>query len=126
MLLVSDSSGPDSASPLLQEIRANVTRLGDARTTAALHVFVGEAEAKKGLLTSARRHALVALDLLRTAPNLWLESIAENLIVGIALEEANFDTGLKSGLRALDLAEQAGNAAMRRTCLGNLGNVCYA
>ena len=126
MLLVCDSNGPDAASPLLAEIRANVIKLGDARTTAALHVFVGEAEAKRGLLRSARRHAALALELLRAAPNLWLESIAENLIMGIALEEANLDAGLKRGLHALDLADEAGNAAMRRSCLGNLGNLYYA
>src|SRR5262245_8655911 len=126
MLLVCDTSGPEAATPLLADVRANTIKLGDIRTTAALHVFVGETEAKRGLLRSARRHAALALELLGREPNLWLESISENLFMAVAIEQADLSVGLKRGLRALDLAEQAGSASMRRTCLGNLGNVYYA
>jgi transcriptional regulator with PAS, ATPase and Fis domain len=126
MLLVCDGQGPDAASPLIADTRSNVIKLGNPQTSAALHVFVGEAEAKRGLLASAHRHSVLALELLRTAPNIWLESIAQNLLMAISIERADFDAGLDQGLQALDLAERSGNAAMRRTCLGNLGNLHYA
>jgi transcriptional regulator with PAS, ATPase and Fis domain len=126
MLIVSDRCGPEASSPLIAEIRSSAIKLGDARTTAALHVFVGETEAKRGSLRSAHRHASLALDLLNQAPNPWLESIAQNLLLAVALLRSDSGTGLVHGLLALRLAEQSGNAAMCRASLGNLGNVYYS
>ena len=123
MLIVSDRCGPEASSPLIAEIRSNATALGDAGTTAALHVFVGETEAKRGSLRSAHRHASIALDLLNQASNPWLESIAHNLLLAVALLRSDLSTGLHHGLHALRLAEQSGNAAMCRASLGNLGNL---
>src|SRR5262245_13293360 len=88
MLLVCDGQGPDAASPLIADLRANVIKLGDRQTSAALHVFVGEAEAKRGLLASANRHSLLAIELLQPSPNWWLESIAQNLLMAISIERA--------------------------------------
>jgi DNA-binding NtrC family response regulator len=126
MLLVSDRNGPAASSPLLQEVRATVTRLGDPRITAQLHVFFGEMEGRRGLLRSAYRHASIAINLLRTSPNYWLESVAENLLLAIALLRSDFPEALKHGRRALDLAELSGSAGMCRASLGNLGNTFYS
>src|SRR5439155_8920605 len=101
ILVVCECCGPEAASPLIAETRSNVIRLGDPRTTAALHLFVGETEAKRGSLDAAYRHATLALELLQTSPNLWLGSIAENLALAVAIERADFTSGLKRGFRAL-------------------------
>src|SRR5436309_603519 len=47
-----DLSGPESASELLAEIRTKVRALGSNQLTAALHIFVGQIEAKRGLVDS--------------------------------------------------------------------------
>jgi DNA-binding NtrC family response regulator len=55
--------------------------------------------------------------------NVWLEGIAENNIVGISLMLSDFETGLAGAQKALALADESGDAALRRACLANLGNV---
>jgi hypothetical protein len=47
--VVSERSGPDAVTALLAEVRQLATKLGDPHITAALHLFVGEMEAKRGL-----------------------------------------------------------------------------
>src|SRR4029077_14512484 len=83
--LVSERSGPDSAGPLLAELRLNATRLGDSRTTAALHIHVGATEAKRGLFDGALRHLAIGRQLLETAPNSWLAALVENVRFGISV-----------------------------------------
>jgi DNA-binding NtrC family response regulator/tetratricopeptide (TPR) repeat protein len=126
MMIVSDRSGPDAVAPLLAEVRANATKLGDPHTTAALHLHVGEMEGRRGLLQSAERHANLGLDILRMYPNVWLESIAENLRLAVAVLGSDFDAARERGQRAADLAAAAGAAGMHRSTLGNLGNLSYA
>jgi tetratricopeptide (TPR) repeat protein len=110
---------------LLAEIRLNVTKLGNPHVTAALHVFVGEMEAKRGLYQGAFRHATTAIDLLATSPNPWLEAVAENIRTAYYIVHSDYSTGQLHGLRALQLAERSAAARTCRACLGNLGNLFY-
>jgi DNA-binding NtrC family response regulator/tetratricopeptide (TPR) repeat protein len=121
MLLVS-RSGPDAATPLVTQLRRNVTKLGDPVTTAALHVFIGEMEVKRGLFNIGRRHAEIASRILRTSPNVWLEARAETIHFAIAILLSDLKGALAFGYRALDLAQDSGGAGIQRSCLGNLGN----
>ena len=123
--LTADRSGPDAARVLVSEIRANAIRAGDPRIMAALHVFVGELDARRGLLRTAPRHAALALELLRSAPHLALEAAAENLFGSVALTRADYRAALPHELRALHLAEEAGDAVLRRATAGNLGYLFY-
>ena len=121
MLLVS-RSGPDAATPLVTQLRRNVTKLGDPITTATLHVFVGEMEVKRGLFNIGRRHAEIASGILRTSPNVWLEARAETIHFAVAILLSDLKGALGFGYRALDLARASGGAGIQRSCLGNLGN----
>ncbi len=123
MVALAGRSGQAAAVPLLAATRWNATRLGDPLVSAALHVFIGEMEAKRGLLESARRHTQLGQQLLSRAPNLWLEALSENNHVAIALMRSEFNEGIASGERALTLAEESGAAAMQRACLSNLANL---
>jgi DNA-binding NtrC family response regulator/tetratricopeptide (TPR) repeat protein len=125
MLSVADRSGPDGAVPILAQIRANAVKLGDPQISAALHIFVGEMEAKRGLVQTAQRHATLGQQLLGDAANLWLETRAEITLVAVAIMRSDLHEGLRHGQRALQLAEQCGSATLRRACLGNLGNLYY-
>jgi DNA-binding NtrC family response regulator/tetratricopeptide (TPR) repeat protein len=125
MLSLADRSGPHSAVPILAGIRANAVKLGDPHVSAALHIFVGEMEAKRGLVHTAQRHAALGQQLLGDAPNLWLETRAEITHVAVAIMRSDLDDGIRHGERARRLAEQCGAATLRRACLGNLGNLYY-
>ena len=48
MNLLADRSGHQVVAPLLAQVRRNVTQVGDATTTAALHIGIAELEAKRG------------------------------------------------------------------------------
>ena len=96
MVTLAGRSGPSAAVPILAATRLNVIRLGDPLLSAALHIFVGEMEAKRGLLESASRHTHLGQKLLTASPNIWLEAIAENSNVAIALMLSDFEEGIKS------------------------------
>ena len=126
LLVLADRSGPQAAVPLLAELRLTTLKHGDPQTVAALHLFVGEMEAKYGRFDSAQRHAVVAQRVLATSENVWLDSVCENLLLAISILRSDAKSGLSHGLRALELAGQAGTASTLRACLGNLGNLFHA
>jgi len=126
MVTLSDRSGPDSVAPILNELRSNAIKLGDRRILAALHSFTGQMDAKRGLLTSALWHVKRSQELLVSAPNAWIEAQIEFTKTNIAVLLADYRSALRHGSHAVELAEQSGGAACRRTCLGNLGFVYYS
>jgi DNA-binding NtrC family response regulator len=123
LLLLAEASGPETVPALLREIRSNIRKLGNPQLTAALHIFVGEMEAKRGLYRNAERHTKLGLQLLSHDPSVWLETVAEITTVALALMRSDFDGGLAHATRALQLAEQSGRAAALRASLANLGNL---
>ena len=126
LVTVADASGPDATTPLLADIRVAATKLGLHRITAALHVFVGEIEAKRGLIKSAERHTRLGLRILAVAPNLWLQTNAENTAVALAIMRSDIEAGFRHARLSLQLAEQCGIAPMLRASLGNYGNLLLA
>ena len=72
----------EAAAPIFAEARANAIKLGDSSTLAILHIYIAEAEGKRGLVRSARTHARTALSLLASHPNVWLEAWAEHTSKG--------------------------------------------
>ena len=125
LLILADRNGPQAVVPLLTELRLSTIKHGDPQTIAALHLFVGEMEAKCGNLRGAQRHAGVAQRILATSENIWLEAVAENLLLAISILRSDVRSGLSHGLRALELADESGIASTRRACLGNLGNLYH-
>ena len=123
---VAELSGPEAAAVLLADLRSKVRRTGNIQLSAALHIFVGEMEAKRGLTSSGKRHTHFGLQLLSNASNLWLEADAEITNVAIAIMQCDFDSALAHAVRAHQVANQSGRAAARRAALANLGNVRYA
>jgi tetratricopeptide (TPR) repeat protein len=123
--ILTDRYGPDAATPMIAELRTNAIKLGDPHTFAALHLFVGESEGKRGLLKRASRHATLAMRILGESPNDWLESMAENLSLAICLMRSELKAALPHGLKAVELAQRSGSAIMCRASLGNLGNLYY-
>lgn len=111
--------------PLLKQIRHNVVKLGDPAVTAALHILLGETEAKRGLLGVANRHIRLGLSLLRKTDHIWLEALAENNLAALAIMRSDLALALTHAQRSLALATESGAAATMRAALGNLGNISY-
>src|SRR5262249_9647093 len=107
-------------------LRTLATRLGDCRCTAKLHVFIALAEARRGLLSNARRHLELAKKLLRESPQAYLEALAENIALGIAIVGSEFDVAKVHGTQAIAIAERAGLSMIMRIAVGNVGNLLYA
>jgi DNA-binding NtrC family response regulator/tetratricopeptide (TPR) repeat protein len=122
-VLAGRASGAASSVDELSQVRANVTRLGDPHTTAALHILLGEVETKRGLIHSATRHTDLGLQILGSATDLWLRAFAENTRVAIAIMHCDIRQGIARAERGLDMAEESGAAAMIRALVGNLGNL---
>ena len=125
LTILSDQSGPAAASSILAEARQIATKLGDPQVTARLHIHVAETEAKRGLLQNAKRHTLLARRILTTAPNAHLEACTSNLDMAIAVLRSEFNLAKQHGLHAIELAEQAGAAKVRRAVLGTMGVLFY-
>src|SRR5207244_5108518 len=104
----------EAAAPLLADVRLNATRLADRRVTAALHVLVGEMEAKRGLLQSAERHTKLGIQILGPQRQLWLESLAANTRVALSIMRGELDRGFQHAEYALTLARECGAATMLR------------
>src|SRR6185369_4655128 len=110
LTLVADRTGPDAALPILSEIRSDVIKLGDSRLMSAFHAFAAQMDAKRGLFRSALLHVRASSELLRAAPNLWLEALLEYTQSNIAVLSSEHDAALEHGRRAVDLAQQCGAA----------------
>src|SRR5882762_11673187 len=102
--VLSERLGPDAAAALLADVRRLATILGDPRCTAKLHLFVGEMEAKRGLLENARRHVAIAVRILKSSPQTYFEAFAENTNLAICVLRSQFDAARAYGVRATELA----------------------
>jgi DNA-binding NtrC family response regulator len=87
---------------------------------------MAQMEAKRGLFTSAQWHVTRSEHILRSAPNLWIAAQIEFTKTNMAALTSDHRSALKYGRHAVELAEESGGAACKRTCLGNLGFVFYA
>ena len=125
LVSLSGQSTGQAASRLLQEVRQNVVRLGDPVVSAALHVFLGEIEAKRGLLAITNRHTRLGQSLLKRSQNIWLDALAENNLAAVAIMRFDLASGVSHAERALQLSRESGAAAMLRAALANLGNLHY-
>jgi tetratricopeptide (TPR) repeat protein len=125
LLVLSDQSGPASATPLLANLRPAVMKSGDPAIMAALHIYLAETEAKRGLIRTARRHLKIANQGLSTFCNLWLEALSENVESAIDTMQSDFGSAITHARRCLRLAEETGAASLRASALGNLGNLAF-
>src|SRR5262249_15200631 len=58
---VAEHSGFEAASVLLRDLRMSAMQTGDPAILAAVHLYVAQTEAKRGLLASPRKHVHLAL-----------------------------------------------------------------
>jgi transcriptional regulator with PAS, ATPase and Fis domain/tetratricopeptide (TPR) repeat protein len=117
--LVADLSGPDAATPVLSELRMNAIRLGDPYVTAAVHTFVAQMDASRGLFRSAERHLRLADALIEKTPSPWLTAHSCNIKLAICVLESDIERGQIYADRGKQLADECGAAAVRRAIAAN-------
>jgi transcriptional regulator with PAS, ATPase and Fis domain/tetratricopeptide (TPR) repeat protein len=122
-VILSERAGPMAGASILADLRRIATKLGDHEVTARLHLFVAQAEAKRGLLENATRHTALARRILRTSSNVYLAAFVANLDLAIAVLRCEFDVAKNCGLRAVEFAEKSGVGKIRKAVFGNLGNL---
>ena len=71
-----DSGSAGEIRGFLRHLRQHVNQLGNPATSIALHLFVAEAESRRGVIASSVEHVKIARSLLQTFPNYWLEALA--------------------------------------------------
>ena len=124
-VIVSDRSGPAAGASVLSDLRQIATRLGDPEVTARLHLFVAQAEAKRGLLENAKRHTDLARRILKASANVYLAAFVANLDLAIAVLQSDFMLAKDCGRRAVEFADQSGVGKIRKAVFGNMGNLYY-
>jgi len=122
-LMLTERYGPAAGRSVLGDLRQLATKLGDVDVTAQLHLFVAQAEARRGLLENAKRHTELARRILRASPNVYLAAFVANLDLAFAVMRSEFDLAKNCGLRAVDLVQESGNGKLTKAVLGNMGNL---
>jgi ATP/maltotriose-dependent transcriptional regulator MalT len=123
LVLVADHSGFEAAVSLVSDLRASAIRSADPAIVAAVHLYVAQTEAKRGLLSTPRKHVRLALDLLKSAPNVWLASMASHIESAVAIMRVDFGHAATHAKRAVELAEQSGVTHSIVSCVGTLAHI---
>ncbi len=105
----------------MSQLRSVVNRAADVQLTAAMHAYIAESESMAGLLPSGERRSVLALNLLKSEPNAWLEAVAHNTLLAIAVMRSDVHTGIKVAPDALAASRASGSAATIRAALANYG-----
>src|SRR5262249_2388044 len=122
---LSEQSGPDAAASMLPPLRATAARTGDVTVLAALHLFVAQAEAQRGLVRPASRHLQLARPLIEHQENDWLHATLEHLETAVYTLRGRFSDALTHAHIALRFAERTGAAFGIATAHGNLANLLF-
>ncbi|HTL02168.1 MAG TPA: sigma 54-interacting transcriptional regulator [Vicinamibacterales bacterium] len=126
MLAVAEQQSTEAAISMLPDVRASVTKLGDAAAIATLHLCLAKLEGTRGSLSNARRHIGIARSLLLKHPNLWIEGNADLDDACIAFLASDVNAALLFATNALRATDDSGHAATRRAACANLGHVYLA
>jgi DNA-binding NtrC family response regulator/tetratricopeptide (TPR) repeat protein len=108
---------------ILPTLRRNVQASGDPFLAIALHIFLAEAESRRGHFVVARQQLAAARSLLRDTPNLFLEGNAAIAAMCLSLLCSAYDDALRNGILALKCSEKSGDYRTALAARLNLGQV---
>jgi len=123
MLALFEGPGPEAALAFIPYVRRTVVRAGDPLATAALHIFVAEIEAKRGLVSAAAEHLRIGRNVLSEEPNAWLRGSAAVGASCLGYLLSDLPTARTEALLALRHGEESGHRGVRRAALANLGHI---
>ena len=126
MSAIADLSGREAAISRLDQVKRTLTRFGDARPFAALHLWFVQTDAMRGDLSSARRHLKTADSLISGIDDLWLKGyLAINSSV-VHYYSAEIDEARRWAEIAVASGKVSGHRTTNRAAYGNLGYFEFA
>jgi DNA-binding NtrC family response regulator/tetratricopeptide (TPR) repeat protein len=126
MRTIAELNGPEAAMARLDQVKRTLTRFGDARPFAALHLWFVQIDAMRGDLSSARRHLYTADSLLTGVDDLWLKGyLAINSSV-VHYYGAEIGDARRWAESAIACGTQSGHRTTKRAAHTNLGYFEFA
>ena len=123
---VAELSGSHTAAARIDEVRRVLSRYGDARPFAALHLWRVETDTMRGALESARYHLNIARSLLVKVDDVWLQGyLAINSSV-LNYYSADVPEARRWAELAIVFARESGHRITRRAAYANLGYYEFA
>ncbi len=123
---VAEFSGIQAASARIDAVKRVLTRHGDARPFAALHLWHVEIDTMRGALESAWHHLSIANSLLAKVDDAWLSGyLAVNSSV-LHYYSADVHEARRWADRAIAKAQESGHQTTRRAAYANLGYYEFA
>jgi DNA-binding NtrC family response regulator len=107
----------------LRHLRQHVNQLGDPATSIALHLFVAEAESRRGVIASSVQHVRIARTLLQTFPNYWLEALAAIDALCLSVMGSDQEAAMIEEKVALRAAYEAGAEKAKLAVISNSGTL---
>jgi DNA-binding NtrC family response regulator/tetratricopeptide (TPR) repeat protein len=123
MVVVSELSGAPTAMGRIDEVRRTLTRFGDARPFAGLHLWLVEVECMHGNLTKAREHLKAAESLLSTVEDVWLKGYLAINSSAVHYYAAEIIEARHWAVIGAECAKTSGHRATLRAANANLGNI---
>ena len=126
MAVIAELSGTQAAMARLDEVKRALTKFGDARPFAALHLWLVEIESMRGNLESAKQHRNTAGSLLSAAENMWLSGyLAINSSV-LHYYLAEIIEARRWAEIAITCARNSGHRSTLRSAHANLGSIEFS
>jgi tetratricopeptide (TPR) repeat protein len=123
---IAEVSGVLTAIARLDEIRRTLTRLGDARPFATLHLWLVEAESTRGNLEIAWRNLRTAETLLSRVDDVWLQGYLAVNRSALHYYSGEIHEAQEWAQAAIAHANESGHRTTRRAAHVNLGNIQFS
>ena len=108
MLTLAEGPGLHAAMASLPIVRRSVWHAGDPLAVVALHLYVAQLEAKRGLLWNAREHVRIGRSILTGCENSWLQGTAAIDASCLAFLSSDLQTAREEARRARTRQNKAG------------------
>ncbi len=126
MAAIAELNGREAAIARLEQVKQTLTRFGDARPFAALHLWFVENDTMRGDVDSARRHLQTADSLLVEIDDVWLRGyLAINSSV-VHYYRADFGEARRWAEIAIACSRVSGHRTTKRAAHTNLGYFEFA
>ena len=123
LLAMADGLGPDAAAAYVPKARRYVTRAGDPFITCALHLYLAQVEAQRGVIDNSREHLRIGRSLLGADQHPYYQGVAAIDASCLAFSTSDLDITEAEARSALRDAARSGHAALRRAAITNLAHV---
>jgi DNA-binding NtrC family response regulator/tetratricopeptide (TPR) repeat protein len=126
VVVLAELSGAETAMARIDDVKRALTRFGDPRPFAALHLWLVEIEGSRGNLDTARQHLKAADSLLSTVDDVWLRGYLAINSSALHYYSAEISEAKRWAEVATACAQKSGHRATVRAANTNLGNIQFS